>query len=58
MVGGQREADSSADPVRDKRFVDVFPIRRPSIDFRSYRTGSFWQPLVTGRKSRHPAFGR
>ena len=53
MVGGQREAYSAADPVRGERFVDVFPIRRPSFDFRGYRTRSFWQPLVAGRKNGH-----
>jgi hypothetical protein len=29
----------------------------PGIDFRTYGTGPFWQPLVTGRKNGHPTFG-
>jgi hypothetical protein len=50
MLGGQGEAYSSADPVRDERFVDVFPVRRPSIDFGATGPGPFgnrW--LLDGR---------
>jgi len=41
MIGGQREADSSADPVRGKRFVDVLPIWRPALIFGATGPGPF-----------------
>jgi len=41
MVGGQREADRSADPVRDKRFVDVFRFGDPALIFGATGPGPF-----------------
>src|SRR5262245_50523610 len=55
--GGQDEAHSFADLIRDSRAVNAVPIWLSRIDLWSNRSGSFGQPVVGGRSKLNVASG-